>query len=163
MATYQEKISNDEAEIQQLLNRIKANKQRLKAQQSKERTHRICQRGGYIEKVLPDTIDLTNENFQKFIDKWLMTKSAGDDLIEVLAEQKRQAAAEGTATATPTADATAANGGSTPTQNAAIAGDEPHHQQPKPAPSAVDTQSGQHPQSGANISARPPEVKRNAG
>jgi hypothetical protein len=73
MANYKEKIATAEAEILQLQNRAKEYKQKLKVQQNKERTRRICQRGGYIEKVLPETIRLTDEVFREFIDKALTT------------------------------------------------------------------------------------------
>jgi hypothetical protein len=95
MATYQERIASAEAEILQLQNRAKEYKQKLKAQERAERTRRICQRGGYLEKVLPDTIPLTGENFQKLIDAALCTNFAKNKLAELLAEQEKQAAAEG--------------------------------------------------------------------
>jgi hypothetical protein len=94
VATYQEKIAIAEAEILQLQNRAKEYKQKLKAQERAERTRRICQRGGYIEKVLPDTILLTGENFQNLIDAALCTNFAQNKLTELLTEQERQSASE---------------------------------------------------------------------
>ncbi len=90
MATYQKKIAIAEAEILQLQNRTKEYRQKLKAQERNERTRRICQRGGYIEKVLKDTIALTDENFREFIDKTLTTKFSTNVLEEIKAKQENQ-------------------------------------------------------------------------
>ncbi len=163
MATYQEKISSAEAEIQQLQNKIKENKQKLKKQERNERTRRICQRGGYIEKVLPDTIPLTAENFQRLIDEALCTNFARGKLTELLAAQERQAAAEGAVTDAPTAGATAASGGSATPPDASAPVSAPHHQPPKPAPNANNAQGVQRPQGGASHNVNPPEAKRVTG
>jgi hypothetical protein len=163
MATYQEKISNDEAEIQQLLNRIKGNKQKLKAQQSKERTHRICQRGGYIEKILPDTIPLTAENFQRLIDEALCTNFARNKLTELLAEQERQSTAEDAATDAPTANTPAASVGPATPPAAPAPANAPHPQPPKTVQNANSAQGVQRPQGGASHNANPLEAKRVTG
>jgi hypothetical protein len=138
MATYQEKIASAEAEILQLQNRAKEYKQKLKAQERAERTRRICQRGGYIEKVLPDTISLTAENFQKLINDALCTNFARNKLAELLAMQERQAAAEGD---------------SAPPSDASAPTNAPHHQPPKLAPNTHGAPGGQHPQGGTSHNA----------
>jgi hypothetical protein len=163
MATYQEKIASAEAEILQLQNKAKAYKQKLKAQERAARTSRICQRGGYIEKVLPDTIPLTGENFQKLIDAALCTNFARNKLTELLAEQERQSTAEGAATDTPTAGEPAASTDPAPTQNAPNVVSAQGEQRPKPVPPVVNAQSVQRLQNGASHTANPSEAKRITG
>ncbi len=48
MANYEEKMLNARKEAAEALNRAKEYGKKLRKQQGKERTHRICQRGGYI-------------------------------------------------------------------------------------------------------------------
>ena len=64
-----EKISNIENEIRQLENQRKQLLQQQKEQERKDRTHRLCKRGGLLESMLPDTISLTDEQFQVFLKK----------------------------------------------------------------------------------------------
>jgi hypothetical protein len=147
MATYQEKIANAEAEILQLQNRVKKHKQELKKQERKAREHRIFQRGGYIEKVLPETITLSAENFREFIDKTLTTKFSVGILEAMKARQNEQAAAESAATDTASAGNPAASNDSSPPQSVSPIG---------------ATQANPRPQGGANASVNPPDAKCNA-
>ena len=50
-------------------NRIKQLEQQIKAEQRKERTHRLCHRMGVFESLMPDTIPLTDEQFYSFLEK----------------------------------------------------------------------------------------------
>ena len=43
--------------------------QEQKEQEHKDRTSRLCKRMGFIEKLLPDTIPLTEEQFKIFVDQ----------------------------------------------------------------------------------------------
>jgi predicted ATP-binding protein involved in virulence len=95
MANYKEKIATAEAEILQLQNRAKEYKQKLKAQQNKERTRRICQRGGYIEKVLPETIGLMDEVFREFIDRTLVTEFSRKVLDNLKIDQEKKGVENG--------------------------------------------------------------------
>jgi hypothetical protein len=61
-----EEIKQKEALIKKLL-------QQQKAQERKERNHRLCKRGGLVEKLLPGLIKLSDEQFQTFVDKTLLT------------------------------------------------------------------------------------------
>jgi hypothetical protein len=99
--------------------------------------------------VLPDTIPLTAENFQKLINDALCTNFARSKLTELLAAQERQAAAEGRGTDEPSV---------APAPTSA-----PHHQPPKPAPNTHGAPGDQHPHGGASHNANPPEAKRIAG
>ena len=58
-----EKIASIEEEIKQLENKKKRLIQEQKEQERKDRTNRRCKRMGFIEKLLPDTLPLTEEQF----------------------------------------------------------------------------------------------------
>jgi len=64
-----EKIESYDEQIAQLMNRKKQEMQKHKQTERKARTKRLCSRMGLIEKMLPDTIVLTDEQFQTFLQK----------------------------------------------------------------------------------------------
>ena len=57
--TLNEQIELAQQEIRQRENRLKELLQKQKVQERKERTHRLCERGGYLESMLPESISLT--------------------------------------------------------------------------------------------------------
>ena len=61
-------------------NRLKELLQKQKVQERKARPHRICERGGYIESILPESILLTVEQFKTFFDMTLLTDFARQTL-----------------------------------------------------------------------------------
>ena len=69
-----EKIASIEEEIKQLENKKKRLIQEQKEQERKDRTNRLCKRMGLFEKLLPDTITLTAEQFQTFLEQTVMTE-----------------------------------------------------------------------------------------
>ena len=71
--TTAERIEAARIEKQQAETRIKKLLQEQKAQERKERNHRLCKRGGLVEKLLPDLIKLTDEQFEIFVQKTLMS------------------------------------------------------------------------------------------
>jgi hypothetical protein len=71
--TRKDRIAAIDLEIEQLLNRKKEFIQKEKAAEKKERTHRLCKRGGLLEKLLPETVPLTDEQFETFAKKVLLT------------------------------------------------------------------------------------------
>ena len=81
-----EKINNIEEEITRLKDRQKLLKQQHNKQERKDRTHRLCRRGGLWESLVPDTISLTDEQFQTFLEKTIMTKYARDVLSNLMAQ-----------------------------------------------------------------------------
>jgi hypothetical protein len=93
--TTSQKIEAAKAEIQQMENQLKLLMQKYKEEEQKKRTHRICQRGGYLEKVLPDTIALTEDNFKAWLDLTLASDTGKEFLAELIAEQEKQAAENG--------------------------------------------------------------------
>ena len=56
-----EKIASIEEEIKQLENKKKRLIQEQKEQERKDKRNRLCKRRGLFEKLLPDTISLTEE------------------------------------------------------------------------------------------------------
>ena len=69
-------ITEVEEQIRQFENRRKELIQQQKEEARKERTHRICKRGGLLESMLPDTIPLTDEQFNIFLEKTIKTPFA---------------------------------------------------------------------------------------
>jgi NCAIR mutase (PurE)-related protein len=71
--TTAEKIKAAKIEKQQAEERIKKLLQEQKAEERKARNHRLCKRGGLVEKLLPDLVQLTDEQFDTFVEKVLLT------------------------------------------------------------------------------------------
>ena len=71
--TTAEKIEAAKIEKQQAEARIKKLLQEQKTQERKERNHRLCKRGGQVEKLLPDLARLTDKQFDTFVQKTLMS------------------------------------------------------------------------------------------
>ena len=88
----QEKITSYEEQIAQILNRKKAEIQRLKADERKARTKRLCQRHGLLESLMPELIDITDEQFKAFIEKAACNTYGRDILRKILNQpQPKQA------------------------------------------------------------------------
>ena len=71
--TLNERIEAAKAEVAQKEARVKELLQQQKAQERKDRNHRLCERGGLVEKLLPDLLKLTDEQFDTFVQKTLMS------------------------------------------------------------------------------------------
>lgn len=67
--TKAEKIADIELQMTQLENLRKKLIQEQKAQERKDRTKRLCKRMGLFENMLPESISLTDEQFQIFLEK----------------------------------------------------------------------------------------------
>jgi hypothetical protein len=76
------------AKLQADLEHLKKEKKKLEKEQSneerKKRTHRLCKRGGELEKLFPDLITLTEEQFYLFVEKTLLTGFAERILGEIV-------------------------------------------------------------------------------
>jgi hypothetical protein len=72
----QEELKKKEARIKELLGR-----QRTKS--DKDRTHRLCRRGGLVEKLLPNMATITDEQFETFVERILLTGEAEKVLAEL--------------------------------------------------------------------------------
>jgi hypothetical protein len=79
-----EKIAEANKQIQEL----EAYKKKLEAEQREEerkrRTSRLCERGGFIESVIPETVKLDKTQFQDFIKRTLLTDYARRELRKLL-------------------------------------------------------------------------------
>jgi len=93
---------NEQIELAQ--QRIQDEQKRLKklqAQQSekdrKARNHRLCKRHGLIESLLPDTITLTDEQFEQFVKQHIANQHGRRALANLVA-QGAESATTGTDT-----------------------------------------------------------------
>ena len=93
-----EKIASIEEEIRQLENKKKRLIQEQKEQERKDRTNRLCKRMGFIEKLLPDTIPLTEEQFKTFVEQTIAADHSRRILDELAAQNAATAPAQGTGT-----------------------------------------------------------------
>ena len=84
--TLAEQIESAQEEIRQRENRLKGLLQKKKAQDRKERVHRLCERGAFLESILPDAISLTFEQFKIYLNKTLLTEYANRILRGLSAE-----------------------------------------------------------------------------
>ena len=94
-----EKIASIEEEIKQLENKKKRLIQEQKEQERKDRTNRLCKRMGLFEKLLPDTIPLTEEQFKTFLEQTVLTEHSRRILDRLTAQNAATAPAQGTGTA----------------------------------------------------------------
>ena len=97
--TKAEKITSIEEEIKQLENKKKRLIQEQKEQERKDRTNRLCKRMGFIEKLLPGTIPLTEEQFKTFVEQTIATEHSRRVLDGLTAQNAATAPAEGAETA----------------------------------------------------------------
>ena len=58
-----------------------SNYKKQRVQERKERTHRLCERCGYLESILPESVSLTAEQFKTFLDKTLLNDFARRTLV----------------------------------------------------------------------------------
>ena len=70
-----EKIAGIEEEIRQLENKRRQLVQAQKAQERKDRTKRLCKRM-LFESLLPESISLTDEQYQIFLEKTVLTEQS---------------------------------------------------------------------------------------
>ena len=71
--TLNEQIAAARAEVAQKEARVKELLQRQKTEERKARNHRLCKRGGQLESLFPALAKLTEEEFETFVQKTLMT------------------------------------------------------------------------------------------
>ena len=64
--------------------------------EKKQRNHRLCKRMGHFEKLIPDTIPLTDEQFYSFLEKAVANEYGKRTLANIIAHgEKAQAPASG--------------------------------------------------------------------
>ena len=89
-----EKIAGIEEEIRQLENKKKRLIQEQKEQERKDRTNRLCKRMGLFEKLLPDTIPLTEGQFKTFLEQTIATEHSRRILDALTAQNAATAPAQ---------------------------------------------------------------------
>jgi len=60
--------------IQEELRRLKQLEKQQAERDRKARNHRLCKRHGFIEKMLPDIIDLTDEQYESFVNNHIANR-----------------------------------------------------------------------------------------
>ena len=143
--TIVERIEAAKAEVAQKEAHIKALLRQQKAQERKDRNHRLCLRGGKLEKLLPGLARLTEEQFETFVGKCLLTNYTR----RILAELAPQESAE------PDGGADTTQGGDTAAQQSAAT-----LATTVPAPTPISTGTANN--SGANSGGRTTEAARAA-
>ncbi len=73
--------------IRQYENRRKMLDRKLAIEKRKERNHRLCARGGYMESVTLDLIDMTDEEAKAFLQLILHSEEAREFLRKRAAER----------------------------------------------------------------------------
>jgi len=91
--TEQKKIKSMEEQIVQMKNRKQQLLQRYQNRDRKARTHRICKRGALLEKIQPETINLTDAQIETLLEKVLLTDFANNRIKEMQSEKSSPAEA----------------------------------------------------------------------
>jgi hypothetical protein len=81
-----EKIADYDVQIEQIKNRQKQLRQQHIAQERKDRTRRLCSRHGLLEKMLPEIITITDEQYHAFLEK-AVTNDYGRDILNKIITQ----------------------------------------------------------------------------
>ena len=97
--TKAEKIAAIELQMTQLENQRKKLIQEQKQQERKDRTKRLCKRMGLFESMLPESISLTDEQFQIFLEKTIAAEHSRRILDGLTAQNAATAPAQGAGTA----------------------------------------------------------------
>lgn len=84
--TLQEKIQESQQEMEQLKKQQAKLQAQFNEQERKARTHRLCKRGGLVEKLLPELITLSDKQFDTFVEKTLLTEYVHRTIREITAE-----------------------------------------------------------------------------
>ena len=98
-------IEKAQAEIQQKENRVKELVSKQKAEEKKVRNHRLCKRHGMFESLLPEIIEVTDEQYKTFLERAVTNGYGRDILAKIIAQEVE-------ATSTKTTDTTAQSTGS---------------------------------------------------
>lgn len=96
MSTQMDKLLAQQAKAQQKLHRAVMEEKRLKQQiaevQRNERTHRLCTRGAYLEKMLIEPELFADEDVFRILDYAFNTPYVKDELVKRLDKKRKEAA-----------------------------------------------------------------------
>ena len=107
----QEKIEALQQEILKKQREEKQLKKKYGEEQRKARNHRLCKRHGLFEKVLPESIDLTEEQFETFLKQHIANEHGRRFLVKITAQNSQDKAPTKTESTQQTAPATSSSGG----------------------------------------------------
>ena len=82
----QDKIDKLEAQIAKQQNQVKLEKKKQNEEIRKAKTKRQIARHGLLESILPDTIDLTDEQYKTFLEKHVANSYGRKTLASILAQ-----------------------------------------------------------------------------
>ena len=71
--TRAEKIADYEEQITQIRNKQKQERQKQSKEERSARTRRLCSRHGLLEKMLPEIITISDEQYQIFLEKVVLS------------------------------------------------------------------------------------------
>ena len=113
----QEKIANYDERIAKLENQKKKEKQALKADERKARTKRLCSRHGLLESMLPEIINITDEQYKTFLERAVTNDYGRGILAKITAQSNANHNGKPTQTAqrSTTADPAKSGGSATVT------------------------------------------------
>ena len=98
-------IEASEKKIQEEQRRYKQLEKKQKELDRKDRNHRLCKRHGFLESIIPDTINITDEQFQTFVKNHIANKHGIAAIANLLGKPTQSDTAA-------TADTKPQNGGS---------------------------------------------------
>ena len=79
-------IEDGKKKIRQYENRSKMLDRRLAIEKRKERNHRLCSRGGYMEGITPELIDMSDEEAKAFL-RLILTSETAREFLRKRAEE----------------------------------------------------------------------------
>ena len=82
------RLEKIEETIESLQNERKILKQEYNAELKRARNHRICKRGGFIEKVLPELKEFSDEQFKDLLETLLTSGFAQKRVAEIKGKDK---------------------------------------------------------------------------
>ncbi|MCL2775159.1 MAG: DUF3847 domain-containing protein [Oscillospiraceae bacterium] len=95
-----EKIESYEEQIAQIRNLQKMERQKYSNEERAARTRRLCSRHGLLEKMLPEIITITDEQYQTFLEKAVANAYGRDILNKIIAQTATTVSGISTKTAT---------------------------------------------------------------
>jgi len=72
----EQQIDIAQKELEQNQNHLKQLLEAKNEKDRRERTHRLCERAGFMESIMPDTVKLTKEKFETFLSQILLNDYA---------------------------------------------------------------------------------------
>ena len=73
-------MERTQTEIRQYENRNKTLDRKIAVEKRKERSHRLCSRGGYLESLVPQLIEMTDEDARAYLYRAANSPEAKDFL-----------------------------------------------------------------------------------